>query len=63
MEQLVRYKTPEELAQMQAEMQDKQKTCGYCGKAFRAKTARRMYCSNSCRAQAGKKKREAKEES
>jgi hypothetical protein len=58
-EQFERYKTPEELAQMEAEIRSKYKTCPYCGAAFRAKTTRRMYCSNSCRSQAGKKKREA----
>jgi len=49
MDQLLRYKTPEEVAKMQATMRARKKTCTWCGTEFVARKSNALYCSSNCR--------------
>jgi ribosomal protein S27AE len=61
MEQLQRYKTPEEQERMMAVIHARNKACQQCGGHFVSRHKDTMYCSRTCRVRAHRaKKREAK---
>jgi chromatin segregation and condensation protein Rec8/ScpA/Scc1 (kleisin family) len=56
MDQLMRYKTPEEVAEMEATMRDRRKACQWCGAEFIAKKKSGTYCSPNCRLNGSRKR-------
>jgi hypothetical protein len=58
MDQLMRYKTPEDVAKMETTMRERQKVCQWCGAEFIAKKKSHIYCSDACSSDGGRKKRQ-----
>jgi hypothetical protein len=57
MTQLMRYKTPEELAKMQATVRSRHKVCPECGAQFLSQRRDKVHCSNKCKLRAHRRKK------